>query len=404
MIQTTRVAIIREGKIPNDKRTPFTPAQAAELVRRFPQVELCVQTSKWRCYSDDEYRDLNVPVVDDISSCDILLGIKEVPVSALLPGKTYLFFSHTLKKQAHNQKLLKEILRKKIRIIDYEALRDAHGVRVIAFGKYAGMVGAYNALLLFGKKFNQYRIKRAFECATLEGLQSELRKIKLPAINIALTGGGRVGQGAAMILDSAGIMKVAAQEYLTTSASGPRYVQLSSADYYVKLDGSSFDRTEFHEHPELFTSSFRKFLKQTDVLIAGAYWDPRAPVLFTADEARQSDFRIRVVADISCDLDGPIPTTKKASSIHDPFYDYNRETGALEQPFSSENNVTVMAIDNLPCEIPREASAGFGEVLLEQVMPRLLADHFDPVIANATIAENGALTKPFAYLQDYVDG
>lgn len=403
MIHTTRVAIIREGKIPNDKRTPFTPAQAVELTRRFPQVDLCVQTSKWRCYSDDEYRALKVPVVDDVSTCDILLGIKEVPVSALLPAKTYLFFSHTLKKQPHNQKLLKEILRKKIRIIDYEALRDHRGIRVIAFGKYAGIVGAYNALLLFGKKFNIYRIKRAFECATIDRLKDELGKIKLPAINIVLTGGGRVGQGAAMILDSAGVTKVSVEDYLRNPANGPRYVQLSSSDYYVKHDGSVFDRAEFHDHPERFISSFRKFLGHTDVLIAGAYWDPRAPVLFTADEARRSDFKIRVVADISCDLDGPIPSTKKASSIHDPFYDYNRETGGLESSFSSENNITVMAVDNLPCEIPREASAGFGEVLLEQVMPRLLADQADPVIANATIAANGALTKPFAYLQDYVD-
>lgn len=399
----TKIGLIREGKNPPDKRVPFTPLQTEEIEQRYPHVKVVCQESPVRCFKDDEYRELDIAVQPKVDDCHILMGIKEVPIDQLIADKTYLFFSHTIKKQPYNRKLLQEVLKKKIRLIDYEVLKDRNGNRLVAFGRYAGIVGAYNGLWTYGKRFNLFSLRRAFECFDVNDLKLELRKVNLPPVKIILTGAGRVGKGSMETLDSAGIRKVSPQLFLEMNFDEPVYVQLSSADYHRRKEGGHFNREEFHKYPERYESYFKDYTKVADILMAGAYWNPKAPVLFTREDMLLKDFKVKVIADITCDINGSVPSTKKASSIVDPIYDYDPATDSVKPALSSDSNFTVMAIDNLPCELPRSASEEFGRDLIDRVLPMLLGKDEDGVIARATIADGGKLTSHFEYLQDYVN-
>lgn len=397
-----KIGLISEGKTPPDKRVAFTPLQAEEIEQRFPHVKLVCQESSTRCFQDGEYRELDIDVRPDVSDCEILMGIKEVPVPKLIAGKTYLFFSHTMKKQPYNRKLLQEVLQKKIRLIDYEALKDTQGNRLVAFGRYAGLVGAYNGLWTFGRRFDLFTLRRAFECFDINDLKLEIRKVKLPAIRIVLTGAGRVAKGAMETLDTAGIRKVNILDFLTHTFEEPVYVQLSSADYHTRKGGGHFNREEFHRNPELYRSHFSKFTKVADVLLAGAFWNPNAPKLFTREDMLAPDFKMKVITDITCDIEGSVPCTKRASTIVDPIYDYDPVTDSIQPPLSTSKFLTVMAVDNLPCELPRSASEEFGRDLIDRILKPLLTDDTEGVIQRGTIAKDGKLTEAFSYLEDFV--
>ena len=392
------IGLIREGRTPPDKRVPFSPLEVEEIQQRFPNVKVIIEPSPVRCFQDDEYAVLGIKISPDVSFCDILMGIKEVPISNLIPNKTYLFFSHTLKRQPHNRKLLRKILSNNIRLIDYEALKDNQGNRLVAFGRYAGIVGAYNALWTYGKRYGTHSLRRAFECFDVNDLKLELRKVQLPFIKIILTGAGRVAKGAMETLDTAGIRKVNAQDFLTRQFEEPVYAQLSSADYHIRKAGGHFNREEFHLHPDLYQSTFAAFTTIADVLLAGAYWNPGAPVLFTRNEMLSPDFRIKIIADITCDINGSVPTTKRASSIPDPLYDYDPVSDSEKPALSDPRWITVMAIDNLPCELPRNASEEFGRDLIDRILQPLLTQDSEGIIARGTIAEGGKLTHNFLYL------
>lgn len=398
------IGLIRERKSPPDKRVPFTPAQVEEIEQRFPDVNVEVEESEIRCFKDKEYTDYRIPVVPDMSNCDILMGIKEVPIEDLIEGKTYLFFSHTIKKQPHNRKLLQAVIKKKIRLIDYEALKDLQGNRLVAFGRYAGMVGAYNGILAYGQRFGLFNLRRAFECFDVNDLKLELRKVKLPPIKIVLTGTGRVAKGAMETLDTAGVRKVGPFDFLQKTFNEPVYVQLGSADYHSRKEGGHFNRDEFHTEPEKYWSRFLEFTKVTDLLLAGAFWNPKAPVLFTKEDMLSKDFKIKVIADITCDIDGSVPSTKRASSIAEPLYDYDAATDSVQRPISNDKFVTVMAIDNLPCELPRSASEEFGRDLMDRILGPLLQGDATHIIERGTIAANGRLTPHFEYLRGFVEG
>lgn len=397
-MDSIKLGLIREGRTPPDKRVPFSPLQVEEIQQRFPHVKVICQQSPVRCFLDNEYEELGIDVLPDVSFCDILMGIKEVPISNLIPNKTYLFFSHTLKRQPHNRKLLREILNNELRLIDYEALKDNQGNRLVAFGRYAGIVGAYNALWTYGKRYGTHSLRRAYECFDVNDLKLELRKVKLPPIKIVLTGAGRVAKGAMETLDTAGIRKVSAQDFLGRQFEEPVYAQMSSADYHIRKAGGHFNREEFHLQPELYQSTFAAFTTVTDVLLAGAYWNPNAPVLFTRNDMLSPDFRIRIIADITCDINGSVPTTKRASSIPDPLYDYDPVSDSERPALSDPRWITVMAIDNLPCELPRSASEEFGRDLIDRILQPLLTLDSEGIIARGTIAEGGKLTPNFLYL------
>ena len=402
-LMSLSIGLIREGKNPPDKRVPLTPKKCVEAMAAFPGLQIVVQSSPIRSYADQEYRDLGLEVRDDISACDILMGVKEVPTDQLISHKTYLFFSHTVKKQPANRQLLREVLNKGITLIDYELLTNAAGERIVAFGRYAGIVGAYNGLLTYGRKHGLYNLKPAWQCVDMDDMQEEFFKVKkLPGIKMAVTGSGRVAQGALEVLDRMGIRQVSVYDFLYLDFNEPVYAQLRSSDYNRRRDGRVWDTRNFHQHPEEFESTFGKFLPVTDLLIACAYWHPAAPLLFSEADTRRSDFRINTIADVTCDVNGSIPTTKRSSTIAEPAFDYDPTTGALEPAYSRPANITEMAVDNLPCELPRNASRDFGRQLIDMVLPHLLANDAEDVIARATITKGGQLTECYQYLADYV--
>lgn len=398
-----KIGLIQEGKIPVDKRVPLTPNQAVELQKKF-EVKVVAQSSRIRCFSDEDYTTVGIEVVEDISDCDILLGVKEVPLNELVENKTYFFFSHTTKEQPYNQNLLKTIIDKKIRLIDYEGLTDNKGARVVAFGRYAGIVGAYNGIMIYGKRFSLFNLRPAHECYDLEDLKSEYAKVKLPPIKIILTGRGRVSKGAEEVLKGMGISEVSPSVFLAEQFDKPVYAQIHSDEYNKTLDGSTFDIKEFHSNPSEFESDFLKYTNEADILIAGAFWDPDAPVLFTKEEATKPEFKIKVIADITCDIEGSIPSTLRPSTIDDPIYDYSAKQGTEQLALSNEDNITVMAVDNLPCELPINASNDFGLQLIDNVLPHLFTGDKEDVIKRATITENGKLTEKYSYLQSFLEG
>ncbi len=397
------IGIIREeGRTPPDKRTPLTPDQCRLLQEKYPDVQVLVQPSKVRCFSDEDYKKQGIKLSEDLSGCDTIFGIKEVPVKNLIPEKTYFFFSHTLKKQPHNKGLLQAILAKKIRMIDYEVITDDAGNRLIAFGFFAGVIGAYNGLLTYGKRYKTFDLKPAWAALDMTELEREYSKIKLPGARIAVTGGGRVAQGAMHVLDKLRIRKVTPRDYLELDFNEPVYTQLNSSDYHRHKDQMMFDRDDFHHNPHTYYSYFSDYAFRSDILIAGAYWDPRAPKLFSLEQARQAGFRLRIVADVTCDINGSIPFTVKSTTIDDPVFDFDPYGETVEPPYSDPENVTVMAVDNLPCELPRDSSRYFGDRLINNILPDLLGGNASKILDRATMTKNGQLTERFSYLQDYV--
>ena len=398
-----KIGIIREGKKLPDKRTPFTPDRLKALQNKYAsKLRFLVESSLERSFSDAEYIEAGIQVTHDISSCDILFGVKEVPIDQLIPNKTYFFFSHTIKKQPRNRTLLQAILKKNIRLIDYELLKDETGNRVVAFGRWAGIVGAYNAFWTYGKKTGLFTIKRAHECFDRTELEIELKKIQLPPIKIVVTGSGRVGTGALEILDTLKIKQVSPDEFLTQKFDVPVFVQLHSQDYNQRKSDGGYEKSEFYANPELYKSNFLKYALVSDVLIAAAFWDPAAPRLFEMKDLEDPDFRLSVIADVTCDIEGSIPTTTRASTIVNPVYDVDRVTRNEIAAFGGPTSISVMAIDNLPCELSREASFDFASQLEKWVIPALLEQN-SQILERATIAQNGKLTSQFTYLSDYVN-
>lgn len=399
-----KIAVIREGKRPPDKRTPLTPEQCKKLQDIYPDLEILVQKSKIRAYADEEYQKLGLKLVDDVSEADVLFGVKEVNIEDLIPNKTFFFFSHTTKMQPYNRNLLRAILDMKIKLVDYEELRSKKGKRLIGFGRYAGVVGCYNGLLAYGQRTGKFNLKPAHHCEGMDELENELSKITLPQdFKIVLTGTGRVAKGAMEILEKKGVKKLTPKQFLNEGNDKPVYVQLSVGKYNKRKDGKEFKTPDFYRNPKDFESDFYQYAKVADMYIAGHFWDSKAPQILTKEQISRHDFKLKVIADISCDIKEPIASTLRPSTIDEPVYGYDRISGKEVSNVDNDNVVSVMAVDNLPCELPKDASEGFGETLLEKIIPNLLEGNGD-IIERATIAEGGKLKPGFQYLQGFVDG
>jgi len=405
MEKILRIGILRETKNPPDRRVALTPPQITELEEEYPEVEFIVQPSDIRCYSDEEYEYLGIPLKEDLHECDILMGIKEVDKRTFIEGKTYLFFAHVGKKQSYNREMFGEMSEKKLRLIDYEYLTTDTGERVVAFGRYAGIVGAYNGLRARGIKTNRFRLKPAYQCHDLEEMWAGLRLIELVhGLKVLVTGGGRVASGALETLNVCNLVQVDPEEFLNREFDVPVVCQIGPVHYVKHKGEKKFSFSYFIKHPGEFESTFLPFTKVTDILVAGHYWDPRSPVFFTKDDMKQPGFRLSVIADISCDVKGPIPSTLRATTISDPFFGYNPHLEEEEPAFSSPSNITVMAVDNLPGELPRDASLDFGKQLMQNTLHDLLSETESPMIERATILKDGHLTSTFNYLEDYLKG
>ncbi len=403
-MEKVKVGILKETKTPPDRRVALPPEQAHKMLNTFPNVELYIQPSDIRAFIDQEYKELGLKMQDDLSQCDILIGVKEVRISTLIPGKTYIYFSHTAKKQEYNRELLKATLNNKIRLIDYEYLTDKNGIRLVAFGRWAGMVGAYNAILGIGLQTGKFKLARAHECHDMHDFFKELHQAELPSYKILVTGGGRVAGGAMEVLDFMKIQKVSPEDFLTKEFSQPVYSQIDPWHYVQRKDGGAFDWAHFSKYPDTYESTFLPYTKTTDILITCHFWDPKSPVFMTRADMQAPDFRMKLIADVSCDVGGPIPSTLRASSIKEPFFGFDPKTGKESDAFNKDN-ITIMAVDNLPGEAPRNASISFANDLINKVMPSLLVNDSEDIIKRASItSHDGELTQRFSYLKDFLAG
>ncbi|GAL64172.1 NAD(P)-dependent oxidoreductase [Algibacter lectus] len=398
-----KFAIIKERKNPPDRRVVFSPSKLAEAQKQFPQANFKVESSDIRVFPDQDYKNAGFEVSENVSDCDVMLGVKEVPIEALIPNKKYFFFSHTIKKQPYNRKLLKAVLDKKIELYDHETIVSEKGFRLIGFGRYAGIVGAYNGFRAWGLKFNTWQLPKAGPLPNQQALINELNNLALPNIKILLTGSGKVANGAQEMLDAMSIKSVSVTDYLNNNFNEPVYCKIDVLDYNKRKDGQVIDNQDFFDNPQDYESSFMRFAKVTDYYIAGHFYGDGAPYLYTRTDVKSPDFNVKVVADVSCDVDGPVATTLRASTIADPIYGYNPETES-EIDYKDSKAIVVMAVDNLPCELPQDASEGFGEMFLKAVIPAFFNNDADGVLQRAKMTENGKLTENFAYLQGYVDG
>ena len=396
-------AIIKERKNPPDRRVVFSPEKLADARTKFPEAEFIVESSDIRIFSDQAYKDQGFEVRTDVSDCDVMLGVKEVPIENLIPNKKYFYFSHTIKKQPYNRELLLAMLEKNIEMYDHETIVKQSGARLIGFGRYAGLVGAYNGFRALGLRDGLFSLPKVETLSDLNAVKAELDKITLPNIKILLTGTGKVAQGAKEILDYLKIKEISDALYLTSEFSEPVYVLADVMEYNRRVDGKVGDKWAFYKDPTGYESNFMPYAKTSDVFIAGHFYGNNAPYLFTRDDAKEPDFRINLVADISCDVDGPVASTLRASTIADPFYGYHAKT-ETEVAYNAKDAITVMAVDNLPCELPKDASEGFGEMFLEHVIPAFFNNDERGILKRARITENKKLTERFSYLQVYVDG
>ena len=398
-----KIGVLKEEKVPADKRVPLTPEQCRRLLDTYPDIEISVKSSAIRCFSDAMYIAEGIDVVDDLNDCDVLIGVKEVPKESLIANKTYLYFSHTIKEQFYNRELLLKMIELNISMVDYEVLRNKQGKRLLGFGRYAGIVGAYNGFLTYGLKSGNYNLKAAHYCEDRFEMESELSKIKLSNEKFIVTGNGRVGNGIMEIMEESNIREVSKSDFLTKTFNEAVFVHLNFMDYNVKKDGSSAVKQEFYSNPELFKSSFMDYAIHADIFIAGHYYSSGSPFLFTREDAKSPDFNLKVVADVSCDINGPVACTIKPSTIADPIYGYDKQS-EQEIDFRNEGAIAVMAVDNLPCELPKDASEDFGNEMLAKIIPSLLISDDEQIIANATICKAGDLTPNFEYLRNYVNG
>lgn len=402
-LHTMKFAIIKERKNPPDRRVVFSPEKLAEAREQFEDASFVVEASDIRVFPDMAYTINGFDVEEDVSDADVMIGVKEVPMEALVPNKKYFFFSHTIKKQPYNRDLLKAILDKNIEMYDHEVITKANGARLIGFGRYAGLVGAYNGFRLLGLRDGLFELPKVETLLDLDAVKRELDKIELPAIKICLSGSGKVARGAQEILDHLNIKEVTDHAYLNAEFSEPVYCTIDVLEYNKRIDGTEGARAEFYKDPSGYESDFMKYTKVTDYFIAGHFYGDGAPYLFTREDAKHPEFKINLVADISCDIDGPVASTIRPSTIADPFYGYNPAT-EQEDDYNKDGVIAMMAVDNLPCELPKDASEGFGEMFLKHVIPAFFNGDKTGLLDRARMTQDGKLTERYSYLQDYVDG
>lgn len=398
--ESMKIGIIRERKNPPDRRVVFSPSALVELQKRFPSADVVVESSDIRVFSDEEYKAAGIRVSDDMSDRDVLIGVKEVPIDHLIPNKKYFFFSHTIKKQPYNQKLMKAMIGKNVDLFDHETIVDADFNRLIGFGRYAGIVGAYNGIRAFGLKYELFELPKAETLKDQDELIARLKRLALPPVKIVLTGRGKVGQGAKFVLDKMGVKQISVEQFLSKNFADAVYVQLDVLDYNKRSDGKLLDNKDFYENPGEYESDFARFTEVADIFMAGHFYGNGAPIILTQEMLASPKNKIQVIADISCDVGGPIVSTLRASTIADPIYGYH--------PYKNEETdwhhpaaITVMAVDNLPCELPRDASEGFGQMFLEHVIPALFNEDAEGILKRAQITSEGKLMPRFSYLSEY---
>ncbi len=393
------LAVLREDRI-DENRAPLSPIQVSIVLNKFSNTKIIVQPSNRRCFKDEDYEKAGAQVTDDLSSADIIFGVKEVDISSLIKNKTYLFFSHTSKVRqyigqtikdeaiTYKKELLKEVIKKKITLIDYENIREisGEGYRYLGFGRFAGIIGTYNTLNLYLKLFNKNPLPRAFEINNYKEIKKLISKQNFNKIKILVTGSGRASKGAIELLKNANIKQVLINDYLNNKYDKAVFCNISAKKHIEKKDDKEI-------------SKVKNYLLETDMFIACHYWEPKFPKLFYSNQINEFK-NLKIIGDITCDINGSIPTTIRSTSIAKPYYSIDINT--MKEIDLSDKDIAVMAVDNLPSELPRDASEEFGSSVISEVLPSLI-NKDDGRINRATTASNGKFFKNFAYLNDFIN-
>jgi alpha-aminoadipic semialdehyde synthase len=431
------LGIKREDKNRWERRAPLTPEHVAELIRAHG-VRFRVEPSPHRAFPAQAYRSASAEVGDDLADCSVILGIKEVPPERLLAGKAYAFFSHVAKGQPANMGMLRRLLELRCTLLDYEKIVDDHGRRLVYFGRHAGHAGMIDTLWALGQHLVRDGIRTGLEeirpahayaaldeaarHVTLVG--ERLRRSGLPdslhPILFVFTGSGNVTRGALEIFDRLPFQEIFLEELpgFATDAARAHSVlyrlHLAREQRFERAGGGAFDAAELAAHPERYTSSTRRWLPAATVLVNGAYWAPGQPRLVAREDlqalgADPGRPKLRVIADIACDIDGAVAATVKATTPDDPVFAYDPATGRA-LAIDEGRGPWVLAIDNLPCELPVEASEHFGDALFRYVAALdacdwtapLAALALPPEIRNALIVHRGELTPKYDYLREHL--
>ena len=406
------LAILREARI-DENRTPFTPSQLSNLLNKFPNLKIIVQPSNRRCFKNEDYLKAGTQITDDLSSADIIFGVKEVDISSLIKGKTYLFFSHTSKVQQYigqvvedaaiiyKKELLKEVIKKNITLIDYENVRDVsgEGYRYLGFGRFAGIIGTYNTLNLYLKLFNKQQLPRAFEINNYEQIKKLIGKQNFNKIKILVTGSGRASKGAIEMLKYSNIRQVTLNDYLNKKYDEAIFCNISAKKHVERKDGKASSDQDFILNSQEYNSKIKNYLFDTDIFIACHYWEPQFPKVFSPKQI--SEFKnLKIIGDITCDINGSVPTTIRSTSIAKPYYSINTDT--MKEIELGNNGIGVMAVDNLPSELPKDSSEEFGDSIISEILPYLM-DEDDGRIERATTASNGKFFSKFSYLNNFIN-
>ena len=406
------LSILREARI-DENRTPFSPAQISNLLNKFSNLKIIVQPSKRRCFKDEDYLKAGAHITDDLSSADIIFGVKEVKLSTLIKDKTYLFFSHTSKVRQYigqiiedksiiyKKELLRKVIKKNITLIDYENVRNisGEGYRYLGFGRFAGIIGTYNTLNLYLKLYNKQPLPRAFEINNYEQIKKLISKQNFNKLKILLTGSGRASKGAIEMLKHANIRQVSINDYLNKKYDEAIFSNISAKKHVERNDGKASSYQDFILNPHEYNYKIKNYLFDTDMFIACHYWDPKFPKLFSQKEI--SKFKnLKIIGDVTCDMNGSVPTTIRSTSIAKPYYSIN--TDSLKEIELGNKGIAVMAVDNLPSELPRDASEEFGSGVISEILPYLI-DQDDGRINRATTALNGKFCSKFTYLNDFIN-
>jgi alanine dehydrogenase len=394
-----RIGLIREAKIPFDNRVALIPSQCKWLQKNFPDIRIIAESSPHRCFNDKEYQMAGIEVKENLQDADILLGIKEVPSNKLLAEKTYLFFSHTKKMQPNNQAMFRAIIEKKITLIDYECLEHEDGQRMLGFGFFAGVVGAHNGIMAYGRRTGEFHLQRVYAQPSFRQLIHTYFGLKLPNIKVAITGSGRVAHGLLEVMNLMGLIEVDPDEFLEITFDYPVFTQLKGAQLYAHKETGSYNRIDFHKHPQHYRCLFKPYATVTDILMNGIYWERNMPRLFELEDMAEKNFAIKTIADITDDKDGSIPCNLGDNPMEDPVYGVDKITLQKTAPFLA-GSVDIMAVGNLPNELPRDASRYFGEQLIKHVLEDLVTGN-SKMIRRATMVDRGKLTTPFEYLREY---
>ena len=403
--QLTNIGIIRESR--NDEnRTPLVPEHIKKYKESNPNINFIIQPSNSRCFADEEYELCGAKINENLNECSIIFGVKEIDPNILINNKTYLFFSHTFKidKKQKNigkdkKELLLSILNKKIKLIDYENIREKNGNRCLGFGIFAGIVGCYNTLKLFLKVLGKQSLASAYKINDYERLVLNLKNLYFPKAKVLVTGDGRVSKGVIELLNQTNIKEVSKKDFLEKKFDDPIFCNLETKDYVINNSSTNFNLEHFIKNPREYSSSALQYLKETNIFISAHYWEPSSPKIFENEDLKNLP-SLNIVGDITCDINGSVPTTIRSSTIKKPNYWIDRNN--LKEIEENNDGIAVMAGDNLPSELPRDSSAEFSEGIIKEVLPFLLNED-DGRILNGTITTDGSFLEKYNYLYNYIN-